>query len=245
MHRILAPSLSSDAAGALVEIDGDEARHAARVKRLEPGEPVELLSGAGLVGIGRHLEAVKLGKTRSNAPGWAIRIRVERVEDRPPPVPALHVRAPAPKGPRLEGLIEQLSQIGAAAWGGLSTKRSVVDPRQGKLDRLERTCQESVKQSGRAWAMSIGRTVPLAAALDEAGPAVVADASGEPYQPTGDARLTLLVGPEGGWTDAELDRCRQAGARVCSFGRHVMRIETAAVAAAAIILNAERSRGPS
>jgi 16S rRNA (uracil1498-N3)-methyltransferase len=65
---------------------------------------------------------------------------------------------------------------------------------------------------------------------------VIADAGGQPYEPGKEDRVRLLVGPEGGWTEGELADAVEAGARVVRFGRHVMRIETAAVVAAGIIL---------
>ncbi len=242
MHRImLSDPLATDTApGAAVEITGDEAHHAARVKRLEPGQPLELLDGLGRVARAEVADIVKLGKKA----GWALHARIVDLEHRPQPSPRLTVVSAVPKGPRLETMIDQLSQVGVAAWAPLHCTRSVVDPRGGKLDRLSRVTLEAAKQSGRAWAMTVERGTSFKEAV---GPGVIiADASGEPYQPTGAADLTLLVGPEGGWTDAEIDQARAAGAVIAGFGRHVMRIETATIAAAGIVLDAEdrrRSKG--
>jgi 16S rRNA (uracil1498-N3)-methyltransferase len=146
-----------------------------------------------------------------------------------------------PKGPRAAELIEQLSQVGAAAWRPLMTERGVVDPGDVKVERLRRVALESAKQCGRAWVMEIGDPSPLDAALgagDE--PVVVADAAGGRYRPAaGAASVRVLIGPEGGWSDAErVAICAAPGITFASFGPHVMRIETAAVAAAAIILDA-------
>lgn len=149
----------------------------------------------------------------------------------------LVVRSAVPKGPRLEHMIDQLSQIGVGAWSPLISTRAVVDPRRGKLDRLERVCLEAVKQSGRAWAMRIEASV-AARSLPITSGVIVADRSGDPLGavgPTGED-LTLLIGPEGGWTPDELERFRSGGARIVSFGPHVMRIETAAVVAAGVLL---------
>jgi 16S rRNA (uracil1498-N3)-methyltransferase len=158
------------------------------------------------------------------------------------PSPRLEVLSAAPKGSRLEDMIDGLSQVGADAWMLLETDRAEVDPRPGKLERLRRVAAEASKQSGRPWLLEIGQSVQLAAALGRAGPGrsvVVADVSGEPYSRRGEPEISLLIGPEGGWSPAELAAVRRSSARVCRFGPHTMRIETAAVAAAAILLDAE------
>ena len=236
MHRIIVQSLIGCSSGGSVTVLGDEAHHAAKVKRLTTGDAVEILDGAGHIATARLLASVKLGKQQ----GWSIELAISEIRSVPPMVPALTVRSAVPKGPRLETMIDQLSQIGVAAWGPVGSTRSVVDPRQGKLDRLERVCLEAIKQSGRAWAMRIEQSIPLIS-LPSGPSLIVADASGDPFDPvaatnTGGAGITLAVGPEGGWTAEELDRFRSQGAQVARFGPHVMRIETAAVAAAAIIM---------
>ncbi|MFI4893920.1 MAG: RsmE family RNA methyltransferase [Phycisphaerales bacterium JB058] len=241
MHRIsLANSGEPLQQGECVRITGDEARHAVKVKRLEPGERLELLTGSGLVAEASMVGAEKLGKKD----GWAIDVRVEAVRRAPPVYPQIDVRSAVPKGPRLEEMVDQLGQIGATSWGPLRSERSVVNPREGKLGRLERICEESAKQCGRAWLMRIERALQFKELLDAPGPIVVADQSGEPYQPMRVQRLTLAVGPEGGWTSAELELLRRSGARITRFGSHVMRVETAAAAACAIIMDLEQRQGP-
>lgn len=220
------------ATGAMI-VGGDEAHHAARVKRVEVGEGVELLDGRGGVGRGAVAEIGKGDRGR-----WEVRVEVTEVRQTPPLSPRLEVLTAAPKGGRLEELIDGLSQVGAASWALLETQRGQVDPRPGKLERLGRTAAEASKQCGRAWHLQIGMGMNLGRVLD-AGNVVVADSSGEPYTQGGKETIRLLVGPEGGWTREELETARGAGARVARFGAYAMRIETAAVAAAAIVLDVE------
>ena len=72
----------------------------------------------------------------------------------PAPKPRVTVLASAPKGDRLEAMIDGLSQVGASAYAPLASERTIVEPRQGKLDRLTRIAIESMKQCGRAWMLS-------------------------------------------------------------------------------------------
>lgn len=155
----------------------------------------------------------------------------------------MHVWSSAPKGDRLASMIEGLSQVGAASWSPMTTRHTIVEPGAGKIDRLERVAAESAKQCGRAWMLEIGRGGDLAAALERER-VVVADAAGDEYTSGGgDVGVRVLIGPEGGFAADEIERARAAGARVCRFGAHIMRIETAAVVSAAMVIAAERGAG--
>lgn len=210
-------------------VEGDEAHHAVRVKRLEIGSAVEVLDGRGRIGISRIAEILK---TRA---GWGIRLDIASVAAAPAVAPRLEVWTAAAKGGRLEDTIDGLSQVGATAWGLLEADHAAVDPRPGKLERLSRTVSEACKQSGRAWRMELMDTRRVERAAQGAGVVVMADAGGEPYTRTGAATIRLLIGPEGGWSARELG----LGIRRCRFGPHIMRIETAAIAAAAVIRHIE------
>lgn len=236
-HRIHHP-LADAAAGGQLTITGDEAQHAVRVKRVEAGSTVGIFDGAGRVATAR---VTRIGKDQRSRE-WSLTLAVERVRAEPAPAPRLEVWSAVPKGGRLEDMIDGLSQAGVAAWAPLRSSRSVAEPTGHKLDRLARIVIESAKQCGRAWLMEVGEGGDVSAAFEHAG-VIIADASGPPYGPGAvPARARLLVGPEGGWTAQELEAARAAGATVASFGPHVMRIETAAVAAAAIVLDQLRRR---
>ncbi len=223
------------AGGGEVVVGGEEARHAVRVRRVGEGEPVEILDGSGSVARARVA-----GWERSRAGEWSLRLSVEAVRREDPVRPRVEVWSALPKGPRVAELIEGLSQVGAAAWRGLACARSVGEAGDHKLERLRRIAAESSKQCGRAWLMEIGEGARFEEGVVGAGQRVVlAEASGAPYERTGAASIRLLVGPEGGWAPEELDRARGAGALAAKFGPHVMRIETAAAVAAALVLDVE------
>lgn len=232
------------AAGETVLIDGDEAAHSLRVKRVRGGEAVELLDGLGGIATAAVLPTAA-GGSRGRA---TLQVRIESVSHTPELAPRLEVWAATPKGSRVDEMIEGLSEIGASSWTPLHAARSVVEPRAAKLDRLSRLAIESAKQCGRGWFLRIDRERPFAEALAAATGTlvVVADASGTPFRVATKpmpAAIRLLVGPEGGWTADELALARAGGATIARFGPHAMRIETAAVAAAAVILDQAGSPG--
>lgn len=226
--------LSESAVGALIAPERSEGEHAVRVKRVAPGERVTLLDGAGAVGVGEVV---------SVRPG--LEVRVESVGRAEPVSPRVEVWSATPKGPRLEDMIDQLSQAGAALWRPLETDFGVVEPGSNKMDRCRRVAREAAKQCGRAWVMEIGESVGFDEALrgGEGVMVVLADALGAGWGALADhaaapdwRTIRVLVGPEGGFSPAELGRASASGVRSARFGPHVLRIETAAVCAAARIV---------
>lgn len=241
MHTLFFPDLSS--AGETLLIEGEEARHAARVKRMGVGEALRLLDGRGLVAEGRVVEA-----------GMSLRVRVEGRRVVAPVRPRVEVWSATPKGGRVDGMIDALAQVGAASWTPLATARGVVEPREAKLKRLERIVVEACKQANRPWLMTIessegARSFEEAIGRDggEGAELVVADGGGESdrggyVREEGVGAVRLLIGPEGGFTAEELGAARGAGARFVSLGPHTMRVEVAAAVGVAIILAAHESR---
>jgi 16S rRNA (uracil1498-N3)-methyltransferase len=225
-HRIHLEGIRAAGEGAVVSVTGDEAAHAVRVKRLAVGERVELFDGRGTVARG----VVERVAGRRAA---GLEVRVEGVRFEPPLRPRVEVWSATPKGERARDMIDGLSQVGAAAWSPLRTARGVAEAGAAKLDRLRRAALESAKQCGRAWVLEIGEERRPADAVEEGVSLVVADVAGETYRRVSAERVRLLVGPEGGWEAEELASLRTAGATVARFGPHVMRIEVAAVVAAA------------
>jgi 16S rRNA (uracil1498-N3)-methyltransferase len=229
-HAMLLPEIEDP--GETIVVSGEEARHAARSKRLRAGEPVLVLNGRGLV---IDTEAMDVGRE------VVLAVRSSRVEGRVRP--SVHVYAAAPKGPRLADLVDGLSQVGAASFTPLATAFAKRDPSEKRRGRLERVAAESAKQSRRAWTLEIREGVDLGEALEggEGERVVVADASGEAYRGRdgGAESVRLLIGPEGGWRGDELEMARARGAVVAGFGPHVMRIEVAAAVATGVVLGRE------
>ncbi|MBX3317823.1 MAG: 16S rRNA (uracil(1498)-N(3))-methyltransferase [Phycisphaeraceae bacterium] len=232
-HRIFLPFQVLEP-GVTLSVSGDEAQHATRVKRLAQGDAIEVLNGAGQIASG-IIERVGTRKEHR------LDLRIEGVESHPQPSPRIEVWSAAPKGTRLEEMIEGLSQTGCVLWRALICERTIVEPREGKLARLERIAVESAKQCGRAWTMRIGEPVAFGDALvaPDGERVLVADATGVHVRevPRSACRsVRLLVGPEGGLSPAEIGAAEAAGIEVVRLGPHIMRIETAAVVGCATLV---------
>jgi 16S rRNA (uracil1498-N3)-methyltransferase len=204
-----------------------DARHVGAVLRVRPGELVTATDGrGGLVSCryvgGASLEAI-------DSPTFL-----------PPPSPLLTVGFAPVKGDRPEWAVQKLTEIGVDRIVLLCTERAVVrwegDRASSHIERLRRVAREALMQSRGRWLPSVAGVTGLSSMLGEgvglAGVAL-ADRGGAP--PTLDCP-TVLIGPEGGWSQGELGRCR---ARV-GLGPTVLRTETATVAAG-ILLVALRS----
>jgi 16S rRNA (uracil1498-N3)-methyltransferase len=221
-------------------LEPDEARHARKVLRLGEGDKLELFDGRGCFAQARVVQAPgREGLSVEPVDFWRL----------PPNRPKLIVVAPIPKGDRAEQLIDQLSQVGADTLHPLTSRYSVVDPREAKLQRLKRRCIEAAKQCRRGYLLSIGAVVSLEEALtfdvdtalwadlDRAEPADL------PARLARARRVSLIVGPEGGFSDEERDRLERSRSTLpWGLGPHVMRLETAAAAGAAVLRYLARHR---
>jgi 16S rRNA (uracil1498-N3)-methyltransferase len=238
MHRFYCPDLhlhapaglSDTAPPAVVRLDADEAHHARRVLRLNPGDAVELFDGDGRRGTGELL-------------GWAggASVKLHGVTHHPRPTPALDLAVAIPKGPRADEMVNQLGQLGVDRLTPLRAERTVVDPRPGKIEKFQRAAVESARQCGRNYLMEVAPAATLGSLLREAyGVKLMAAPGGGdpvalPERLRRAARVLVLIGPEGGWTDEELAAARDGGAEAWSLGANVLRIEAAACAAAAVV----------
>lgn len=226
----------------LLELPPDEAHHL-RVRRVGPGEHVELRDGAGLVG-----EAILLASTTRHA---LIRVVTSRTVDRPPP---LTLFVAAGDKDRFGWLVEKAAELGVTRLVPMETERTVgVSSRvgAGHLGRFRRRALDAIKQSGAPWAPVISAITPLAAAVADGASAAastlrwLADPAGDwppPVMPLESA--AALIGPEGGFTSRERETAVAAGWQPVRLGDAVLRFETAAVAAA-VAVGMARGRGAS
>ncbi len=217
--------------GAIMVIAGDEARHAAASRRLKNGDTLWLFDGKG--GLARTL----LLNARGRRHGLEVRIEDRHTE--PAPRPERHLACALPKGDRQSVLLDMATQLGMTRFTPLACERRVANPGANSPARWRKICLEACKQARRlhlpaidpasavqdvtARAMARGSRVWVAHPTEHA--VNVLDAAN---QSSGD--VTILIGPEGGFTEEEVGQATALGAQALRLGNSILRIETAAVA---------------
>jgi 16S rRNA (uracil1498-N3)-methyltransferase len=244
MHRFHAPPESCRAD--TIRLDGEEARHATQVLRLRPGDAATVLDGAG-----GEMRCVLAEATRRE-----VTLTVKERITHPTPAVAVTLFQSVPKGKTMEWIVEKATELGAAAIVPVLTARTVVrvdeEDAAAKRSRWERTAIEAVKQCGNPWLPRLTSPVTLPEALALAPDAdLKLVASLEPgarragryleefrvragRQPR---HIAVWIGPEGDFTPAEYAALAAEGAQPLSLGGLVLRCETAAIAALAILLH--------
>jgi 16S rRNA (uracil1498-N3)-methyltransferase len=217
--------------GATLLLTGDEARHAATARRLHDGDTLWLFDGHG--GIARAT------LRRIAARGRTLELRIEERRSEPPPRPALHLACALPKGDRQQVLLDMATQLGMTRFTPLDCARSVVKPGANSPGRWRKICLEACKQSRQLYlpAIEASSTLPDVArhAAAEGSQMWLAHPAAQAVSVTVAINqqandVTLLVGPEGGFTEAEIEQAVAAGAKPLTLGVSILRIETAAVA---------------
>jgi len=238
---------AGDGDGGRIRLDGPEGRHAALVRRLQPGERVNLTDGAG-----RLAECVVRGSD-----GQALDLDVLERRSVPPPDPRVTVVQALPKGDRGETAVETMTEIGVDVIVPWSASRSITqwrgDRGEKALAKWRSTAAEASKQSRRVWwpqvaeaatTAQVARLVGaagLAAVLHEDAESSLAELTPEQLAAGGPASdttggIVLIVGPEGGISPEELRAFTEAGGVSYRMGPTVLRTSTAGTAAAAVLL---------
>jgi 16S rRNA (uracil1498-N3)-methyltransferase len=215
---------------ARVALEGDEARHLAKVRRVGVGECVELFDGRGST---HRAEVIAIGRDRVD-----LVVRETTFRDRSGAC-SLTLATAVPKGDRFDWLVEKATELGVDRLVPLVSERSTVDPRTAKLERLRRTIIEASKQSRRDWLMEIEAPVSVAKVFNAfadstrliAHPGAPGIVSFRPR--LAGATAVLAIGPEGGFSDAEVELAGSKGWLKVGLGQTVLRIETAALAGCA------------
>ena len=232
MHRFFVPS--ADRSGAVVALPEDEAAHLSRVLRLRVGEAIRVFDGRGgewdaqVREVARQSVTVLLG---------------DAVEPALEPQVAIALAVAVLKGDKMDAVVRDAVMMGIAEIRPLITERTEVGvravERSNRVERWQRIAVSSVKQCGRAVVPDILNVSSLADALSAPSRSrivlVEPRAHGAGSMPLRavprSSPVELFVGPEGGWTEAELHQAVQAGAMLVTLGEHTLRADAAPLVA--------------
>lgn len=210
-----------------------EAHHLLHVMRAKPGDEVVLFDGSGDEFLAR------VDRLRRSEVELAVLQR--RAVDRELPLPLI-LGVALPKGDRQRWLIEKAVELGVTRLVPLETARSVAQPHANAIDRLRRAVIEASKQCGRNRLMEI--------ASPQRWPEFITSHAGAPYcllaHPAAESQPSTLplltcgpvvagVGPEGGFDDDEVAQAVGHRWHPIALGPRILRIETAALALAALV----------
>ena len=215
-----------------VELEGGEFHHLFRVSRLAVGHRLRVADGAGRARAG---VIEKVGRDRAE-------VRLGDPCDANEPSARVELLIAAPKKPRAEWLVEKATELGLRRIRFLTTERGPRSFGTGSFERFRRIALSSAQQCERSLLPEItGMHEPdeIAGMVSGVSLRLILDSTGTDLASTPrSAGVAVLVGPEGGWTPAELARFAGAGFTVASVGTRILRIETAGMLAVASLSTA-------
>lgn len=221
---------------------GEETAHHLRVRRIELGARIGLLDGAGVRGVGTLVQSSKRFAS----------VSVEQAEEVEPPSP-IHLILPVADKDRMLWLAEKCTELAVASWRPVVYRRSKsVNPRgEGTVfqQKVRARMVGALEQSRGAWlpVSYPDATVETAIAAAPEGVKLVLEAGSPALLAVLPAALdaaraeqplvpvTIAIGPEGGFEEAELNALREGGFLAVSLGTTILRFETAAIAGIAAV----------
>jgi 16S rRNA (uracil1498-N3)-methyltransferase len=236
MHRFYLPP--ADCRERLLRLDGREAHHALHVLRLQRGERVTVLDGAGY----EVLCVVESGSKTS------LGLAVQEKKFTPAPACAITLLVAIPKGKLIESIIQKAVELGAHRIVPLLADRVVTqldyDGAEAKRAKWQTIAIEAIKQCGAPWLPAVAAPQTLAEVLTQGEPSELAfvgslqterrhprewvlDFKKQHGRPPRSA--AAWIGPEGDFTLAELSALETAGVRPVTLGPLTLRVETAAI----------------
>ena len=227
MHAFRFDELADAGPDSLIRLDPREESHLFKILRARPGDRVRLLDGHGTTGV------AVVGQGRE--------LRLESKATMPPPSRRLHLYFAPPKKQKLDSLLKQSVELGVDVLVPVLCERSVVQPGESSVGgRWTDLLFEACKQSGNPFLPSVCAPVPFAEAVARARETcsalvVGSNRTGIALELGNAPDVAFFVGPEGGFTDAEMDTLTAAGALPLRIGSWTLRVETAAAAGLGVL----------
>ena len=230
-RRFFAPPSAFNFTKKSVTLTADEARHLREVLRLKPGDEVSVFNGEGkeyraqVVQARREFAELELGEEITTA--------------RPESPLHLTLAVALLKGEKFDLVVQKATELGVNKIVPLMTRYADIKLRDEsdatkRVARWQRIALEAAKQSGRAVVPKVEKPTPFASVLSNPCLLFSEREGGHGLERIGNP-ITVIIGSEGGWADEELDQARAAGAQIVTLGGRILRAETAAITAAALL----------
>lgn len=225
----------------IVTIEGSEAHHIKNVLRLKPGDHIKLFDGTdheyeAVISIidAEKVEAEIRRKCRAdNGPGARIVVAQAFLKEK-----------------KMDDLVRKLAELGIAGWTPFFSQRSIARPDKerlaGRARRWKRIATEAVKQCRRKTMLEIGEALTFEEVLEFSKPydlkIVFWEYEANPLSGNMESRsktplnsIMVMLGPEGGFTEREIEMARQSGFSTAGLGPRILRAETATLAASTLV----------
>jgi 16S rRNA (uracil1498-N3)-methyltransferase len=224
------------AAGETVAVEGGDAHKIVNVLRLRSGETIELVDSAA-----------QLFSARVQIDGDRVQAHLELLIASAPEEPAIiDVAQGIPKGAKMDYVVEKLGELGVHRVIPLFSERTIADAGSSKIERWRRLAQAASAQSGRRDVLEVEEPLSIRDLYARMGEydlvlfpweAVVPEPPARrlPGLLAGARRILVTIGPEGGFSHAEAEAARASGAQLLSLGPRILRTETAALVAVALL----------
>jgi 16S rRNA (uracil1498-N3)-methyltransferase len=219
------PAFFARREGSRAVIEGSDARHLARSLRTRVGEEIEVIDPAGFM-LTVRLDAVSPDRVEGAV--------VSERPHKPEPVARITIAIANLPAPALELVLSRCTEAGAFAFHVFQADRSVA--RGAKQERWQTICREASMLAGRLRVPDVDSIASLDAVLEVSeNPVMLVRGAPQPLARMAEPRdVTLLIGPEGGWSDREISLVKAQA----DLGPRNLRADTAALAALSIALAA-------
>ena len=208
-------------------LEGDEAKHLAQVLRIQPDQWITVFDG-----LGNYAEAKVLSVSKQR-----IGLMLELAESKDTPLPEITLIQAIPKGKNMDWIVQKAVELGVSRIQPLITKHTIVSPGGEKAEKWRRTALEACKQCAQFTIPVIEEPMSFndwLAAEDKSELKLIASLSKNPknFRETLTAypdlsSVSVLIGPEGDFSQQETDAALAAGYLPVTLGDLVLRVETA------------------
>jgi 16S rRNA (uracil1498-N3)-methyltransferase len=230
-RRFFAPPSAFNFSKRSIMLTADEARHLREVLRLKPGDEVSVFDGEG-----KEFRA-RVAQARRDFAELELDDEIEPA--RPESPLRITLAVALLKGEKFDLVVQKATELGVSRFVPLITRYADIKLRDEsdaskRVARWQRIALEATKQSGRALVPEVSAPASLGSVLNN--PCLLfSEKGGQGLTRIESDEVTAVIGSEGGWSEEELDEARAAGAQIVTLGGRLLRAETAAITATALL----------